>query len=163
MKLLLVSDIPPCTNYTAGLVLDQLCRFMPRGSVAVANVRNPELTDAVLTADLNWVPITYLRKPREHGRVFHGRSKFLNQLASFALETYHEVVSCRRLTAQIVSFGRDFGADAVLAVLQGQTGNSHCPAHRGKTERTSIRNDLGCAFDVAECSRGQSTQPASHL
>jgi len=121
MKLLIVGDIPPCTNYTAGLVLDQLCRFMPRGSIAVANVRNPELTDAVLTADLDWVPIKYLRKPREHGRVFRGRAKFLNPLASFARETYHELVTCRRLTEQIVRFGRDFGADAVLSVLQGQT------------------------------------------
>jgi hypothetical protein len=121
MKLLIVSDIPPCSNYTAGLVLDQICRFMPRGSVAVANVRNPELTDAVLTADLDWVPIEYLRKPREHGRVFNGRGKFLNPLASFALETYHELLTCRRLTEQIVRFGRDFGADTVLAVLQGQT------------------------------------------
>jgi glycosyltransferase involved in cell wall biosynthesis len=121
MKLLLVSDIPPCTNYTGGLVLDQLCRFLPRGSIACSILRNPDLTDAVVTPDLDWIPVDYISKPPEHGQIFHGRGRRLNSLGSLVREIYHERVTCPRLVERIVAFGRDFGAEAVWCVLQGQT------------------------------------------
>jgi glycosyltransferase involved in cell wall biosynthesis len=120
MKWLLVSDIPPCTNYTAGLVLDQLCRFLPPGSIACSIVRNRDLTDAVVTADLG-IPVDYIVKPCERVPALFGKGGFSKNVASYALETYQEFITCRRLVDRIVRFGRDFGADAVWCVLQGQT------------------------------------------
>src|SRR6266446_1772314 len=64
MKILLLTDIPPCKNFTAGLVLDQLVRFLPPGSVACFAVVNPEV-NARLSVDLNWIPVEYVKKPRE--------------------------------------------------------------------------------------------------
>ncbi len=64
MKILLLTDIPPCKNFTAGLVLDQLCRFLPRGSIACFAMVNPAL-DAKLSPDLDWIPVAYARKRNE--------------------------------------------------------------------------------------------------
>ena len=41
MKVLLLTDMPPCTNYTAGLVLDQLCSFLPEGSLGCFSLLHP--------------------------------------------------------------------------------------------------------------------------
>lgn len=64
MKILLLTDIPPCKNFTAGLVLDQLCRFLPKESIACFAIVNPAI-DAKLTPDLDWIPIAYARKRNE--------------------------------------------------------------------------------------------------
>lgn len=61
MKILLITDIPPCKEFTAGLVLDRLCRFLPRGSIACFAPVDPTIYPK-LSKDLEWIPIEYARK-----------------------------------------------------------------------------------------------------
>ncbi len=35
MKTLLLTDIPPSSNLTAGIVTAQMCRFVPQGELAI--------------------------------------------------------------------------------------------------------------------------------
>lgn len=118
MKTLLLTDIPPCKNLTAGLVLDQLCRFLPQDSIACFCVINPYL-GAKLSEDLNWIPIKYWRKPRENAlRPVRGK---VGTLSALIFEQYNGLVKIREIVSQVVEFGREQGVDRVWCVLQGQT------------------------------------------
>lgn len=120
MKVLILTDIPPCKNLTAGLVLDQLCRFLPRGSVVCFAVTNPEINPK-LSPDLDWIPIEYERKPRESSVMWPARSRRIRQLLTAIREEWNSRVVVPRLIRRAVAFGRLHKVDTVWAVLQGQT------------------------------------------
>lgn len=118
MRILLLTDIPPCKNFTAGLVLDQLCRFLPEGSIACFAVVNRNI-NARLSPDLDWIPVEYAEKPREYAiRLLPGR---FGALSAFPIERYNALVKTKPLISRAVNFGRQFSANAVWCVLQGQT------------------------------------------
>lgn len=115
-KFLLLTDIPPCSNFTAGLVLDQLVSFLPENSVACFTVLNPTL-DPILTHPE--IPTRIIGKPKEN-KTRHLPGK-LGALESFAAETYTEKKTVKNIAKQAAEFGTKFGADAVWCVVQGQT------------------------------------------
>ena len=119
MKYLLLTDIPPCTNLTAGLVLDQLCQFMPPGSISCFTVLNPHLRPDV-RPELSWLLIAYAAKPNELG-VRRPRDSILGAPLSWAIEAYHRWGEVPKLIRKAEIFARDAGVDAIWAVLQGQT------------------------------------------
>lgn len=124
MKILLLTDIPPCKNFTAGLVLDQLCRFLPQGSIACFAMVNP-LLDAKLTPDLDWIPVAYTKKRAEYAfRPLPGR---LSLPFAWTAETLRRRLVVPRLTDQAVAFGREQKVDLLWAVLQGQTATQMAP------------------------------------
>ncbi len=118
MKILLLTDIPPCKNFTAGLVLDQLSRFLPRGSLACFAMVNPHI-DAKLSSDLDWIPIAYGTKRSEAAfRPLPGRLSFP---IAWITEKLRRRFVVPRLAEQVIKFGRTQKVDVVWAVLQGQT------------------------------------------
>jgi hypothetical protein len=44
--------LPPCTNYTGGMVLAEICKQLPRGSVACFCVLHPDLQNIGPDPDL---------------------------------------------------------------------------------------------------------------
>jgi len=119
MRLMLLTDIPPCSDLTAGLVLAKLCRFIPEGGVSCFTVLNKHLNPK-LYPDLDGMPLAITEKPNEFGRISEKHPR-LTRLASMAIETERRMFQTPRLIDEAVSFGEAQGADAVLAVLQGQT------------------------------------------
>jgi len=119
-KILLVTDVPPCKSLTAGLVLDQLCRFLPEGSIACFAVMNPAL-NVQMTPDLDWIPVEYHSKPRENWKFFSDRLHMLNRVASWLMEYYNEFVLSEQIAARIKSFAENFKPDLLWCVIQGQT------------------------------------------
>jgi hypothetical protein len=118
MKILLLSDIPPCKNFTAGLVLLQLMKFLPKGSAACYAVVHSSL-DAKLDPELEGMPIRYAVKPRETGlRLLPGK---LGILSSFTSEMYTQYVTIPKLVDDVVAFAKEFGADRIWCTLEGQT------------------------------------------
>jgi glycosyltransferase involved in cell wall biosynthesis len=124
LKVLLLSDIPPCSNYPAGLVLDQLCRFLPQGSLAcfcvLSRHNNPDVP-----GDLSHIQIEYARRPRDSYsfphvvRPLNGLSDLANRwshLALYGLST----IELKGIEDRVVEFGRHFGADRLWCVLEGQ-------------------------------------------
>lgn len=118
MTILLLTDIPPTKTLTAGLVLDQLCRLLPQGSIACYTVLNPHLT-ARLTPDLGGIPVKYVPKPNEYGLRWP-ESKG-GAFLSYAAQTYRRRYARNDLVEDAAEFARAVGADRIWAVLQGQT------------------------------------------
>ncbi|MEH3116211.1 MAG: hypothetical protein PGN25_00915 [Methylorubrum populi] len=114
MKLLLLADIPPCRNYTGGLVLAEQCRLLPRGSVSGFIVLNPLLKPELFT-DLAHLPLEIADKPSEHGEWEHGLD------GAIAAERHKATVLRDELVARAVAFGRREKVTAVWAMLEGQT------------------------------------------
>jgi glycosyltransferase involved in cell wall biosynthesis len=117
VKVLLLTDIPPSTNYTAGLVLAQACRSMPHGSIVCFSIVNPELQNIELDPDLA-LPMEFAAKPAERG-LAEG-APFRESISYLA-----EEIRCRLATPHLVRVAADFAlrqnVDAIWAVLQGQT------------------------------------------
>jgi len=111
--------MPPCKNFTAGLVPDQLCRFLPRGSIACFSVAVREL-NARLSPDLEWIPIQYEYRPEETLAIFSKRFPSLHTLVNLGLYMYNEP-AIRRIASEAIKFGRSFGADTLWCTLQGPT------------------------------------------
>jgi len=119
MRLLLLTDIPPSENLTAGLVLADIVRGLPAGSVACFCALNTHLKP-VLPSDLHDMPIGVTPKPVESG-VQIGRSVFLSRLATIFREAKRRTIDSRRIAREAIEFARAHKCDAVWAVLQGQT------------------------------------------
>lgn len=118
MKVLLLTDIPPSANYTAGLVLAQACRLMPRESIACFAIVNPELQNIQLAPDLSWLPMEFAAKPRERGLIPGAR---LRRTRSYAAEELRKRIAVPHLVNAVADFARRQSVDTIWAVLQGQT------------------------------------------
>ncbi len=122
MKILLLSDVPPCENLTGGLVLSAMVRFVPRDEICCFTVANPTL-DIQLAPEFAGIPFEAHVKPNENW-AWLPRQRFVRRLSSvvsFACEYTTEQTVVRALIRKAVSFGRKQGVDRVWAVLQGQT------------------------------------------
>ncbi|MGY2275772.1 glycosyltransferase [Pseudomonas reactans] len=118
MKLLLLTDIPPCRNFTAGLVLDRLVSFLPKDQLAICAVVNPALQPEI-PAELDLVPKLLLTKPREASiRVLPRKA---GVLSAFPYELLQAGRVRSDLLPKIVEFAKAQQVDAVWVVLQGQT------------------------------------------
>ena len=122
MKVLLISDIPPCDDFTAGIVLSAMVRFLPRGTVCCFAVVNP-LLPLRMSPEFGGIPVEFHRKPLENWAWLPQRAPF-NRFASLvgrAGETYGSERQVKSLIDQAIAFGRKQQVDRVWAVLQGQT------------------------------------------
>jgi glycosyltransferase involved in cell wall biosynthesis len=118
MKVLLLTDIPPCRNFTAGLVLDRLVGFLPKDQFAICAVVNPALNPEI-PAELETVPTLLLKKPREAAvRVLPRKA---GVLSAFPFELLQAWRVNTELLPKIVEFAKAQHVDAVWVVLQGQT------------------------------------------
>lgn len=115
MKILLVTSIPPCDGYTAGLVLKRIVQVLPEGTVASVSVVNPDLKDAVVSQELI-LPSLRFEAPRDSGvapRRFLGRlTRFVGWL-SFLRQRRH----IRGLVPQIAAFAKEVSADRLAVLL----------------------------------------------
>jgi len=119
MKTLLLTDIPPSSNLTAGIVTAQMCRFVPPGELAIFCVQNfflkPKLYD-----DLAAVPMRVVWKPGEQSRRRIARIP-IGRPGAAAIETGKRMLRIPKLIAEAVQFGREQGVTSIWAILQGQT------------------------------------------
>ncbi len=118
MKILLLTDIPPCKNFTAGLVLDRLVSFFQNDEIAICAVVNPALNPKI-PEELNSIPTLILKKPREPSvRIL---PSIFGDLTAFTFELVQSMRVRYGLLPQIAAFARQQQVDAVWVVLQGQT------------------------------------------
>lgn len=118
MKVLLLTDIPPCINFTAGLVLNQLVRFLEPDQLALCYILNPSLQPEI-PPDFSTIPRLALAKPRESSfRIFPGA---LGELSATSFELIQALRVRFHLLPKISAFARQQKVDALWVVLQGQT------------------------------------------
>ena len=119
MKILLLTDIPPCENFTAGLVLERLVNSLPAEQLAICTIVNPHIKP-IIPKELEKTPILWLKKPRETARRLLLRGK-LGNLAAYTFELIQAARVRYLLLPKIVSFAKQHQIDALWVVLQGQT------------------------------------------
>ncbi|QEL23970.1 glycosyltransferase family 4 protein [Bosea sp. F3-2] len=118
-RILLLTDIPPCSNLTAGIVTAQMCRFLPKDELAIFCVMNPHLRP-MLCDDLAGIEMKTVRKPTElQRRVLRGIR--VGRAGAAAIEAMKRIALPRRLIRQAIAYGRAVGATDLWAILQGQT------------------------------------------
>ncbi|ENM5843643.1 ATP-binding protein, partial [Vibrio mimicus] len=122
MKILLLSDIPPCENLTAGLVLSALVRFVPKESICFYIVLNP-IIDIKLNPEFANIPMRLETKPNENWNFLPQRRGLnkLSRLITFAGEKVNEQFIVSKRIKDAIEFGKSQNVDRVWAVLQGQT------------------------------------------
>ncbi|MGY6156164.1 TylF/MycF/NovP-related O-methyltransferase [Paraburkholderia graminis] len=118
MKILLLTDVPPCTNYTAGMVLGQIVKVLPKGSVSCFCVLNPDLQNIERDPELNDLPLEFVAKPREAA---FPRTGYMSEFKSFAAEQFRRRVATPNLVNRVADFAHRQNVDTIWAVLQGQT------------------------------------------
>jgi glycosyltransferase involved in cell wall biosynthesis len=118
MKTLLLTDIPPCSNYTGGLVVAQMCRFVPAGGLAIFCVQNAHLRPTAIP-DLTHIPLTTVRKPNEDA---HQRAWMMRHPpGTWLAETVARCLAIPRLVRKAVDYGRKHEVQSLWAILEGQT------------------------------------------
>lgn len=118
MKVLLLTDVPPCTGFSGALLTLHLCRLLPPGTLACFCASNPDLDRFEKSADLA-IPYRRVHKPRELGDG-HSERRF-RSIRTFLRERR----LCRKaippLTESVIAFGREQQVDRLWCILQGQT------------------------------------------
>lgn len=118
-RVLLLTDIPPCSNLTAGIVTAQMCRFLPKDELAIFCVMNTHLQPKPYD-DLAGIPMKVVSKPAElQRRVLRGIR--VGRAGAAAIEAMKRVALPRPLIRQAIAYGRAVGATDLWAILQGQT------------------------------------------
>lgn len=117
-KLLLLSDIPPCTNYTGGLVVAQQCRFLPPERLCAFVVLNPLLT-AHPAPDLAGLETLTVEKPSEAG-TYHYGSLPIGTAGAALVAAHMRRTRGAEILRMAERFAREQGVDAIWAILEGQ-------------------------------------------
>ena len=122
MKILLLTDLPPCEEYTAGLVLSAMARFVPAGSLCCFAVVNPTIPVRI-SPEFSGLPIEFHRKPNENWTWVPRRRPFGRGANAFvnAGERLTNAWSVNPLIDKAVAFAHAQGVDRIWAVLEGQT------------------------------------------
>lgn len=121
MHVLLLTDVPPCTNYTAGLVQKQLCDFLfeENYKVTCVSIVDSSLSPIIPTTISDRLEHYYqFRKPKEG----YGRSKF-GKINSFLFNNYNRKLVLPKIAKEIsnvISLNNE-KIDLIWSVIQGQT------------------------------------------
>lgn len=119
MKTLLLTDIPPSSNLTAGIVTGQMCRFVPAGELAIFCVLNRHLSPQPYP-DLTDIPVRYAVKPSELSRRSI-RGIAVGSAGAIAIETFRRLTRIPPLVRQAVDYGKENNVTSLWIILQGQT------------------------------------------
>ena len=117
MKVLLLTDVPPCKEFSGALLTYHLCKTIPPENIVCAAVRNNDLSYVNTSDDLT-IETRYFTKPRENTFWFlNGKIWPL----TYCFELYNEFFKIPGLAQQIIEFGREKKIDRIWCILQGQT------------------------------------------
>jgi hypothetical protein len=117
MKVLLLTDVPPSTNFTGGIFLNQLISFLPHDNVACFTVLNPALEPA-LPPSFSDIAYRKVAKPREDWGNSLGK---WGRYRSLIMEAFSTGKDIPRIRTEIVKFADNVQPDVLWCVLQGQT------------------------------------------
>ncbi|HJD63222.1 MAG TPA: glycosyltransferase [Rickettsia endosymbiont of Degeeriella rufa] len=118
MKILLLTDIPPCDNYTAGLVLKPLVKFLPLDQIVICTVSHSSL-EFKIPEELDKIPHLKLFKPSESITRFKGKK--IKTFISYGIELLRALKVKYFLLPKIINFAKKHKVDTIWIILQGQT------------------------------------------
>ena len=118
MKIMLLTDIPPCMNFTAGIVLNKMCDFLLDAGHEVCCFAVKDVSvDAIIPTDkVERMRFQIVKKPVEGWG--HLR---LGPLASFIGNQYTAAFVLPGIARQAGDFAGENRAELIWSVVQGQT------------------------------------------
>lgn len=121
-KILLLTDIPPTSAYTGGIVLEQAFRNLPIDSYYCYAATSYALSP-VISEEFKNIRIQFDKKPREYFPIPPMLRKFKKFFYSivFCYELYYSKVKVKKLEKRILDYCKDKDISTVFCVLQGQT------------------------------------------
>ncbi|PKF51777.1 hypothetical protein AT251_01945 [Enterovibrio nigricans] len=126
MKTLLLSDIPPCENLTAGLVLSAMVRFIPKNEICFYIVSNPSV-EIKLNPEFANIPMKIETKPNENWGFLPQRRLFkkVSSLVSYVSETILEKTVIERKIEDAIAFGKEQKCRPRLGRIARSNNNSN--------------------------------------
>ncbi len=125
MKILFLTDIPPCTNFTAGIIVNKWCDFLLEEGheVSVSLVGEPSLNFEIPEDKNSRVKFLKIPKPREYWNIPTKKSKrsTIGEIRSFIMNNKIAIFNIPRIAKAISDFGKTENVDIVFSLIQGQT------------------------------------------
>ncbi len=125
MKILFLTDIPPCTNFTAGIIVNKWCDFLIEEGheVAFALVADGSLSFEIPRDKISAIKFLKISKPREFWNIPKRNStrSLMGDLRSLIMNNKIAIFSIPKIAKEIGRFGMDQNVDVVFSLIQGQT------------------------------------------
>lgn len=126
LKILLLTDIPPSKAFSGALFTDQLCSFIPEGSLVSFVVLNPGLKDTKVSEDSEWIPIEYAKKPNDFAVLANIRNfglpfKILSSALTLVKEIKNSLTQIPGISSRVIKFAKNHEVDRVWCIIQGQS------------------------------------------
>ena len=121
MHVLLLTDVPPCTEYTAGLVQKQLCEFLFEENISVSCI---SISDSSLSFNVPDKIKSQLQYYECFEKPLEGYGcRYLGEIQSFVFNGFHRQYTIPNLAKTIARKISDFSKpiDLIWSVIQGQT------------------------------------------
>lgn len=112
----LISDIPPCTNYSGGIFLDQILASIDYGVRHALIVLNPEIKPETTPRAKAAMRIETLRKPVEYHETASFPAAAVRERERVAADTVRSVI-----VPDLVARLEAIGAKSLWVLLEGQT------------------------------------------
>lgn len=118
MRILLISDLPPCSNHTSGLLINRLCDYLlDNGHEISAYIIKTDIVQVDIPQDkIDRIAFDLIRKPRENW----GARKF-GKLWSVLGDTFVSTFQLPRILKRIADFAEELRPNLIWAPVQGQT------------------------------------------
>ena len=125
MKILFLTDIPPCKNYTAGLVINSWCDFLLEEGheICCALVQDQSLNPDIPSDKINKIKFLEIQKPRENwGLPETVKLKDIREnLRSFLNNNLISLIELPQIASRISKFAKENDCQLILVSIQGQT------------------------------------------
>jgi len=125
MKILFLTDIPPCTNFTAGIIVNKWCDFLLEEGheVSISLVGEPSLNFEIPEDKSSRIKFLKIPKPREYWNIPTKSSKrsAIGEIRSFIMNNKIAIFDIPKIAKTISDFGKAERVDIVFSLIQGQT------------------------------------------
>lgn len=117
MRILLISDLPPCSNHTSGLLINCLCDYLLDNGYEISAfiIKTDEVKVEIPPDKLARIDFELVRKPRENWGTWK-----LGRLGSVLGDMFVSAFQLPRIRERIAAFAAEQRPDLIWAPVQGQ-------------------------------------------
>lgn len=119
MNIMLFTDVPPCKNFTWGIVLNIMCDFLiEAGHIVSCFAVKQAAVDAIIPEDkIDKIKIEIVEKPRENW----GKIPNFSKCASLIGDSYVRFTKLPSIAKRAADFAKKNNADLIWSSVHGQT------------------------------------------
>jgi hypothetical protein len=125
MKILLLTDIPPCNNHTSGLVINSWCDFLLEDGheIYCALIENSDLNPDIPKEKIEKITFLKIDKPREYWGLSEGVKfqRIKENLNSLYHNNLIRIIHLPKIASKVSMFAKEKNCELILASIQGQT------------------------------------------